>query len=94
MRTLELMPLCADPLLFWASLIAAAAFGCGSGGQSFDDGSGDLGRGKRSQSAPPDIGVQIWSHYMIPGMVARIVSGHSEKKVIDWAKSELEGLRR
>jgi len=45
-------------------------------------------------SAPPDIGVQIWSHYMIPGMVARIVSGHSEKKVIDWAKAELEGLRR
>jgi hypothetical protein len=27
-------------------------------------------------------------------MVARIVSGHSEKKVIDWAKTELEGLRR
>jgi hypothetical protein len=45
-------------------------------------------------SAPPDIGVQIWSHYMIPGMVARIVSGHSEKKVIDWAKAELEGIRR
>lgn len=48
MRTLELRPLCADPLLFCASLIAAAASGCGSGGQSFDDGSGDLGRGKRS----------------------------------------------
>jgi hypothetical protein len=42
------MPLCSDPLLFWASLIAAAALGCGSGGQSFDDGSGDLGRGRRS----------------------------------------------
>jgi hypothetical protein len=41
-------------------------------------------------SAPPDIGVQIWSHYMIPGMVARIISGHSEKKVIDWAKAELK----
>jgi hypothetical protein len=40
--------LCADPLLFWASLSAAVAFGCRSGGQSFDDGSGDLGRGKRS----------------------------------------------
>jgi hypothetical protein len=26
--------------------------------------------------------------------VARIVSGHSEKKVIDWAKAELEGIRR
>jgi hypothetical protein len=45
-------------------------------------------------SAPPDIGVQIWSHYMIPGMVARVVSGHTEKKVIDWAKAELEGIRR
>jgi ABC-type glycerol-3-phosphate transport system substrate-binding protein len=45
-------------------------------------------------SAPPDIGVQIWSHYMIPGMVARTVSGHTAKKVIDWAKAELEGLRR
>lgn len=49
MRTLELRPLCSDPLLFWASLIAAA-LGCGSGGQSFDDGSGDLGRGKRSHA--------------------------------------------
>jgi hypothetical protein len=45
-------------------------------------------------SAPPDIGVQIWSHYMIPGMVARIVSGHTPKKTIDWAKAELEGIRR
>jgi hypothetical protein len=42
------MPLCSEPLLFWVSLIAAAALGCASGGQSFDDGSGDLGHGKRS----------------------------------------------
>jgi hypothetical protein len=27
-------------------------------------------------------------------MVARVVSGHTEKKVIDWAKAELEGIRR
>jgi hypothetical protein len=33
-------------------------------------------------------------HYMIPGMVLHIVSGHTAKKVIDWAKAELEGLRR
>ena len=45
-------------------------------------------------SAPPEIGTQIWSHYMIPGMVARIVTGQSPKQVIDWAKGELEGLRR
>src|SRR5262249_62270497 len=45
-------------------------------------------------SGPPDIGVQIWGRYMIPGMVARMVSGFTEKQVIDWAKGELEGLRR
>jgi ABC-type glycerol-3-phosphate transport system substrate-binding protein len=45
-------------------------------------------------SAPPDIGVQIWSQYMIPGMAARIVSGQTAKQVIDWAKVELEGIRR
>jgi hypothetical protein len=45
-------------------------------------------------SAPPEIGVQIWSQYMIPGMAARIVSGQTPKQVIDWAKTELEGIRR
>jgi hypothetical protein len=45
-------------------------------------------------SAPPDVGVQIWSQNMIPGMVARIVSGQTPKQVIDWAKAELEGIRR
>jgi hypothetical protein len=45
-------------------------------------------------SAPQDIGVQIWSQYMIPGMAARIVSGQTAKQVIDWAKKELEGIRR
>ncbi len=45
-------------------------------------------------SAPPDIGVQIWSQNMIPGMAARIVSGQTPKQVIDWAKQELEGIRR
>jgi hypothetical protein len=45
-------------------------------------------------SAPPDYGVLIWSHSLIPGMVARIVAGQPEKKVIDWAKVELEGIRR
>jgi len=47
-----------------------------------------------ASSAPPEIGVLIWSHSMIPAMVARIVSGQTPKKVIDWAKMELEGIRR
>jgi ABC-type glycerol-3-phosphate transport system substrate-binding protein len=45
-------------------------------------------------SGPPEIGVQIWSQYMIPSMVARMVTGSTEKGVIDWAKKELEGIRR
>jgi ABC-type glycerol-3-phosphate transport system substrate-binding protein len=45
-------------------------------------------------SAPPDIGVQIWSQNMIPQMVARIVTGQTDKQVIAWAKQELEGIRR
>jgi hypothetical protein len=31
---------------------------------------------------------------MIPQMVARIVTGQTPKQVIDWAKQELEGIRR
>jgi hypothetical protein len=31
---------------------------------------------------------------MIPGMVARVVDGQTARQVIDWAKSELEGIRR
>jgi hypothetical protein len=31
---------------------------------------------------------------MIPGTAARIVSGQTPKQVIDWAKKELEGIRR
>jgi ABC-type glycerol-3-phosphate transport system substrate-binding protein len=45
-------------------------------------------------SAPPDVGVQIWTQSMIPGMVARMVTGQTAKQVIDWAKGELEGIRR
>jgi ABC-type glycerol-3-phosphate transport system substrate-binding protein len=47
-----------------------------------------------ASSAPPDLGVLIWSHSMIPAMVARTVSGQPAKKVIDWVKMELEGIRR
>jgi hypothetical protein len=45
-------------------------------------------------SGPPDVGVHIWTRYMIPGMVARIVTGQTPKQVIAWAQSELEGIRR
>ena len=45
-------------------------------------------------SGPPDIGVQIWGRNVIPAMVARVVAGATAKQVIDWAKQELEGLRR
>ena len=45
-------------------------------------------------SGPPDMGVQIWSQSMIPGMVARMVTGQTASQVIDWAKGELEGIRR
>ena len=45
-------------------------------------------------SGPPEVGVQIWSQSMIPGMVARMVTGQTAKQVIDWAKGELEGIRR
>src|SRR5262249_52874912 len=45
-------------------------------------------------SGPPDVGVQIWSQYMIPGMGAPIVTGQTPKQVIDGARGELEGIRR
>ena len=45
-------------------------------------------------SAPAEIAVQIWSRYVIPSMVARMVQGQKAKQVTDWAKQELEGFRR
>jgi len=45
-------------------------------------------------SAPADMAVQIWSRYVIPSMVARMVQGSTAKQVIAWAKEELEGFRR
>jgi hypothetical protein len=47
-----------------------------------------------ASSAPPEMGEQIWGRYVIPQMVARMVSGRTEKETIDWAQSELEGFRR
>ena len=45
-------------------------------------------------SAPVDKAVQIWSRYVIPSMVARMVQGQSAKQVIAWASEELEGFSR
>jgi len=47
-----------------------------------------------ASSAPPDVGEQIWGQYIIPQMVARVVSGRTAKQTIDWAQSEIEGFRR
>jgi len=45
-------------------------------------------------SAPVEMAVQIWSRYVMPSMVARMVQGSTAKEVIDWAAEELEGFRR
>ena len=45
-------------------------------------------------SAPPEIAVQIWNRYLLPGMVGRLLGGQSIKQSIAWAKDELEGFIR
>ncbi|MGE0764844.1 MAG: ABC transporter substrate-binding protein [Hyphomicrobiaceae bacterium] len=45
-------------------------------------------------SGTPEMGEQIWNQYVIPQMVARMVSGNSAKETIDWAQKEIEGFRR
>jgi ABC-type glycerol-3-phosphate transport system substrate-binding protein len=45
-------------------------------------------------SAPPEIAVQMWNRYLIPGMVARLMSGQTIKQSIAWGKDELEGFIR
>jgi ABC-type glycerol-3-phosphate transport system substrate-binding protein len=45
-------------------------------------------------SASPEIAVQMWNNSLIPGMVARLVSGQTIKQTIAWAKDELEGFVR
>ncbi len=43
-------------------------------------------------SAPPEIAVQMWNRAVIPGMVARILTGKTIEQTIAWAKDELEGF--
>jgi hypothetical protein len=43
-------------------------------------------------SGPPEILVQVWNRGVIPGMVARLVSGQTIKELMDWAKGELGGI--
>ena len=45
-------------------------------------------------SGPPEIAVQMWNRSVIPGMVSRLVAGHTIKQSMDWAKGELEGFTR
>jgi hypothetical protein len=45
-------------------------------------------------SGPPEIAVQMWNRGIVPGMVARLVSGQTIKESMDWAKGELEGFTR
>jgi ABC-type glycerol-3-phosphate transport system substrate-binding protein len=45
-------------------------------------------------SAPPDIAVQMWNRYLVPGMVGRLLSGQSIKQSIAWGKDELQGFIR
>jgi hypothetical protein len=45
-------------------------------------------------SAPPDIAVQIWNRYLVPGMVGRLLTGQSIKQALAWGKEELEGFVR
>jgi len=45
-------------------------------------------------SAPPEIAVQMWNRYILPGMVARLLTGQTIKQSIAWAKEELEGFVR
>jgi len=45
-------------------------------------------------SALPEIAVQIWNRYVMPGMVARLMSGQTIKQSIAWAKDELQGFVR
>ena len=43
---------------------------------------------------PPDIAVQIYNRGTMPTMLAKLLSGQSQKQVIDWAKGEVEGFMR
>ncbi len=44
-------------------------------------------------SAPPEIAVQMWNRYILPSLVARMMSGQTIKQALAWAKDELEGFR-
>ena len=44
--------------------------------------------------APPDIAVQIYNRGTMPTMFAKLASGQSQKQVMDWAQSEVEGFMR
>lgn len=45
------------------------------------------------QSAPPEIAVQMWNRYILPGLVARMMAGQTIKQSLAWAKEEISGFR-
>ena len=45
-------------------------------------------------AGPPEIAVQMWNRYLIPGMVSRLMSGQTIKESLAWAKDELQGFTR
>jgi hypothetical protein len=44
--------------------------------------------------APPDIASQIYARAIHPTMMAKVITGQSNKDVITWARDELEGFIR
>jgi len=45
------------------------------------------------QAAPPEIAVQLWNRYVLPGLIARMMAGQSIKQALTWAKEEISGFR-
>jgi hypothetical protein len=45
-------------------------------------------------SGPPEIAVQMWNRYLVPGLVSRLMSGQTIKQAVAGGKDELEGFTR
>jgi ABC-type glycerol-3-phosphate transport system substrate-binding protein len=55
---------------------------------------GDQKAGVTCSPAPPLIAAQIWSQAIQSQMIVRYYKGEPMDKVLDWAASELEGMKR
>ncbi len=45
-------------------------------------------------AGPPEIAVQMWNRYLVPGLVSRVMAGQTIKESIAWGKDELQGFTR